>query len=333
MKKSSNKASKALRKTVKARDEAFLPLLLASVSALLALLLMIIDKFIFPFGGDLLSPLLGQVAVLLIPTYLCLQLTSFGKSAKKVFDELGFGRLRAEYVFFIIFTALFMMSTTFLLNVLFYGIYRASEGFTVLGAFTAGVGEYSVSYPYLIVLYAVVPALIEEITFRGVIYKHLSGISRETAILLSSIVSAFFAFTLGGFPAALFTSLAYCFVRYMTGALQACIAVHLLFNLYAIFLQTNLSKYFLSSHNDLLIMMIAIMVWLICTALFSAECARLFKIKADRIKEGKEKSELPHFSLDALKNDGFAMLAHRPTLICACILFVTFVAAVVVRIF
>ena len=190
MRKSSNKASKAVREVIKARDEAFLPLLLAAVSSVLAILLMIIDKFIFPFGGDLLSPLLGQVAVLLIPAYLCLQLTGFGKGAKQVFGELGFGKLRAEYVFFIIFTSLFMMSTSFLLNVLFYGIYKASEGFTILGTFTAGVGEYSVSYPYLIALYAAVPAIIEELTFRGVVYKHLSEISRECAILLSSIISA-----------------------------------------------------------------------------------------------------------------------------------------------
>ena len=81
-------------------NEAFLPLLLSATSATLALIMLIIDKFIHPFGGDLLSPMLGQMIILFIPTYICIHVSSYRKSAKKQLKWLGLGKMGAEHIFF-----------------------------------------------------------------------------------------------------------------------------------------------------------------------------------------------------------------------------------------
>lgn len=327
-------ASGERRKTaVSPKSDAFLPLLLATVSASLALIMLIIDKFIYSFGGDLLSPMLGQLIVLLIPSYLCIQISSYKKSASAQLKWLGFRKMGAEYIFFLIFTALFMMATSFVLNTLFYGVYRASEGFTVLGIFTAGVNEYTVSYPYLILVYALTPAIIEELMFRGVIYAHLSQISRQCAIIGSSLISAIFSFTLGGFPSAVFCALTYCFIRYITGSLISCMAVHFAFNLYGLFLQTNLSKYLISSQNNILLLTATIVVFLLFAALFFSECAHIFKIKNDRIVAGEAKSDLSPFDLEALKSDALSILHHRPSLICSILCLAIFIAMIIIGAF
>ena len=328
--KAQESSSLELKSKIAPSPEAFLTLLLATVSAAVALVMLITNKYVFPFGNTLLAPMLGQMIALLIPTYLFLQLTSYGKRPRVLLGELGCKKIGAEHIFFLVFTALFMISTSFVLNTLFYGIYKASEGFTILGIFTAGVNEYTVSMPYIILVYAAVPAVIEEFMFRGVIYSGLSKISTPIAVIGSSLISAIFAFTLGGFPAAAFCALGFCFVRYITGSLFSCIIVHFVFNLYGLFLQTNLSKYLLSQQNDVMLLAVTLVVWLICLILFFSECAHIFRERSKNIAEGKEKSKIIKFDIERLKEDALSILAHKPSLACAIVLLLLFAAVTVI---
>ena len=226
-----------------------------------------------------------------------------------------------------------MITTSLLLNIIFGGIYPISNGFTLLGAFTAGVGEYTVSYPYLIIVYAAVPAIVEELIFRGLIYNLLSKISEFSAICVSSIISSAFAFSIGGFPAALFCALTYCFIRHTTGAIQACMIVHFVFNLYAVFAQTNLAKYFVSSQNLFLLVIVIIAAWLICLALFCSESARVYRNKSEKIKSGAEDTTLPTMDVKKLVPELKGIFAHHPTLICSIIFAVSFIAITLIGYF
>ena len=318
---------------ITANNDLFLPFLLVAVCTLMGLIALIIDKFIFPFGNDILAPLIGQFIILVIPAYLFMQLTKSNVSFVDQLKDVGFGNLRADHIFFMIFAALFMMSTSFILNTLFYGIYKASTGFTILGIFTAGNGEYTVSPPYLILIYALFPAIFEELLFRGILYKEFSRVNEPFAIILSSVVSAIFGFTVGGFIAAFFCALSYCFIRYVTKTLQACIIVHFLFNIYGLYLQTNLCKYIMSSTGNILLLIVTLVLWLIFSILFFSECGKIFKLMGDKIKKREENSSFPHFNLDSLKADIFSVLRHTPTLVCIIICLAVFASVVVIRIF
>ncbi len=315
------------------KKEAFLPILLATVCMFVALLAVIIDKFIYRFGGEMLSPMIAQIIILLIPSYLCMLLIFPEKSPLYQLKAIGMGRLRAEYIFFMIFTSMFMITTSLLLNIIFGGVYPISDGFTLLGTFTAGVGEYTVSYTYLIIVYAAVPAIVEELLFRGLIYSLLSKISESVAICVSSIVSAAFAFSIGGFPAALFCGLTYCFIRHTTGTLQAGMVVHFVFNLYAVFAQTNLAKYFVSSQNLFLLVIVIIAAWLISVALFCSESAKIYRNKSERIKSGTETSSLPSIDVNKIVQELKGILVYRPTMICTIVLAVSFIAITVIGYF
>lgn len=315
------------------QKEAFLPLLLATVCISIALLAVIIDKFIYRFGGELLSPMLAQIIILLIPTYLCMLLIFPERSPLAQLRSIGMARLRAEYIFLMIFTSMFMISTSLLFNIIFGGVYPVSNGFTLMGTFTAGVGEYTVSYPYLIIVYAAVPAIVEELLFRGLIYELLSRISESIAICITSLISAMFAFSIGGFPASLFCALTYCFIRHTTGALQACMIVHFIFNLYAIFAQTNVAKYFLSSQNLLLLVIVIVAAFLICSTLFFSESARIYRSKAERIKNGEISSGISKPDYKAILAELKGIFSYRPTLILSIILGASFAAITVIGYF
>ncbi len=299
------------------KKETFLPVLLVSISMLIALISTIVDKFIYPISQELLSPMIAQLIIFFIPLYLCMTVIFPEKSPIYMLRAVGCRRISAEHVFLVIFTSLFMLSTSLVINIALGGVYAVSEGVTLFGTFTAGQGESSSSYLYVIAVYAIAPAFIEEILFRGFIYSRFSSLGESCAIIISTLISSLFAFTVVGLPAAVFCGLAYCFIRYAAKSLWACMIVHLVFNLYALFVQTNVAKYFLSSQNNLLLIITVVVVWLICTVLFCNECAKFFKTRADKIKEGKERSTLPSFHIKQIGGNLKSAFSYRPTMICA----------------
>ena len=304
----------------------FLPLLLVTVCMGIALMISVINKFVYPFGKDILSPLVAQVIALLIPSALAFMILYPEGNGVAKMKSLGFHRIRAEFVFSIIFTALFLITSSLLINLCLFGFYSAADGFTVLGTFTAGVDDFSTTYPYIAIIYSIAPALIEEFIFRGIIQTELEKKDRFFAICVSSLLSAVFAFSIGGFPTALLCALVYCFVRCLTGSLFASMIVHLVFNVYAVFLQTSVARYFISNRNNALLIIIIVLAWLISSALFFSEMARLYKARADKIKSGEAESSLPAISFKHLGKVLKEVFAYRPTLVTSIIAAIFFIA-------
>lgn len=314
-------------------NETFLPMLLVTVCMILALIAKITDSFIYQFSGELLSPMIAQMIILIIPLWLALTVAFPQRSPIYMLSSLGCRKISAEHVFLIIFSSLFMITTSLIINLTVGGVYPISEGFTLLASFTAGAGEYTTTYPYLVIVYAAVPAFVEEVLFRGFIFKGFSRRGEFVSIAVSTAISSFFAFTLAGLPAAIFCGLAYCFIRHITGSLWSCMIVHFVFNLYALFLQTNLAKYFLSAQNTILLIIVVAIVWLASGVFFFTEGAKIFKQRSDKIKEGEAVSSLPDFSFKRLGKNLKEIFTYRPVMICSIISGVCFVAVTVIGIF
>lgn len=312
---------------------AFLPMLLTTVCMIVAFLAVIIDRFIYPFGKDLLSPIIAQLIAMLIPAYLCMLILCPEKKLSSQLKGIGVAKIGYEYVFFLIFTSLFLVCTALVLNIIFGGVYASSEGFTLLGAFTAGENEYTANALYLIIVYAIIPAIVEELVFRGIVYSELSKISEGLACSVSSLLSALFAFTLGGLPAALFCALVYCFVRFTTGSLISCMILHLIYNLCGLFINTNVSKYFISSQNNALLIVIIIGAWLVSTALFVSEAARVYRMKAAKVADGEENSSVPKIKRQELFGEIKSAFVYTPTLVCAIVTLALYIAVTLIGFF
>lgn len=314
------------------RNEGFLPMLLASVSLFLTLLAAVIDKFIYPFGGDMLSPAIAQIIILLIPAYLCVMLTSYGRSSFEQIKSLGIGKLHAEYIFFMIFTAMFTITTSLLLDMVFCGVVPSSSGFTLFAAFTAGVGEYTVSYPYIILVYAIFPAIVEEFMFRGVIFSELRKISVPFAICVSSPLYALFSFAPSRLPSALFVGSVYCFILMTSNSLQSCMIVHFFYNIFSLFWGTNISAYFLSSQSRALLIITVIAAWLISASLFFAESSRIYRTKSAK-SSANSFDFIKVFRIRNIWQDSLSTFSFKPTLICGIACIVLYMAIMIICLF
>ena len=311
--------------------EPALPLLLCLVCFSISLAALIIDRFIYPFGGELLAPVIISAIALILPSYLAVMLSSTDKSPYEKLTELGFRRLKADHIFFMIFSSLFMMSASLLLTLAFGGAWEASRGITLFGTFIAGNNDFTVSFPYLILTYAILPAFAEELMFRGVIFSRLSKVSFSFAAIVSTVLYALFGFALGGIIPTLFVGILTVFVLYTTGSILGCMAVHLLFNLYRLFLEANISAYFLSQSNRLLLVVTVLLALLISAILFFSECLRIFRKRAQSIKEKRERSAAKSEGLKSIISSVRSTLAYTPSLVFTIVIAAIFVAIVVIN--
>lgn len=312
-------------------SEPALPMLLCTVVFGICLITLVINKFIYPVGKGLLAPVILQIVALVIPAYLAIMLTAPEKSLFRQMKGVGFHRISADHVFLLIFASLFAACASLILTLAFGGAYDAAKGVTLLGSFTAGENEYSVSIPYIILTYAVIPAFAEELLFRGVIFSQLDRVSFPFAAIVSTVACALAGFTLGGIIPSLFVGILSVFILYTTRSLWSCVIMHLLFNIYRLFLETNISAYFLSSKSNLLLVTVASLVLALSALLFFSESARIFRKRAEQVAQNRSASENRLVGIKDIPQNIRAALAFKPTLIfsiiCACV----FIATVVIN--
>lgn len=326
-----HKKDKKPRPPVTPISEPALPMLLAAVSFTICLVALIINKFIYPFGNELLAPVILQLVALLIPSYLVIMLTSSDKSVFAQMKEVGFKALRADHVFFVLFSSLFAACASLILTLAFGGAYDASNGITLLGVFTAGENEYTVSIPYIILTYAVMPALAEELLYRGVIFTSLEKVSFPFATVASTVLYALSGFSLGEVIPSLFVGILSVFVLYTTKSLWACVILHFIFNIYRLFLEANVAAYFLSAGNDLLLVTTLILALALSALLFFSESARIFRKRAAVIAKRKATSENRFIGIKDIPQNIRASLSFKPTMVCAIICLCIFIATVVIN--
>lgn len=285
-----NKSSNTKKEAIVPRKEGFLPFLLAASAMSVVLVALIINKFIFQFNNEPLSPVIAQMLILLVPTYVFLTLTR-GRATANQLKELGIRGFGAQHIILVISASFFAICTSFLFNMIFGGVYAAADGFSLFGLFRAGESEFTVSLPYLIVTYAIIPALIEELAFRGFIFSQLRNASIGMAVCISSVISALFFFSPAQIPDALVCSLIFVFVVMTTDSLIASMVVHLVVNLFRLFLQTNMSVYFVSSQNTTLLVITVVLIWLLSGLLFFSEATRIYRERAlDTTKNTQEQN-------------------------------------------
>jgi membrane protease YdiL (CAAX protease family) len=311
--------------------EPALPLLLSTVAMAICFIALLINKFIYPVSKELLAPVILQLIALVIPAYLVIMLTDSEKSMSEQMRGIGFRALRPEYIFFVLFAALFAAAASLILTLAFGGAHDAARGLTVLGCFTAGVNEYSVSLPYIILAYAVIPSFAEEFLFRGVILSRLEKVSFPFAAIVSTVLFALSGFSLGGFIPCLFVGVLSVFVLYTTRSLWSCIILHLLFNLYRLFLEANICAYFLSLQNNLLLIITVALALCLSSLLFFSEGARIFRKRAVKIAKREARSEKKTAGMTRIPSVLRSALAYRPTLIFFIVCICLFAATVIIN--
>ncbi len=255
----------------------------------LCLICAVADKFWLHRSDEFLGSLIFEIIIFLIPLFVYLSLSSKSLPGKDTAEELNIRKISPRLIFLPVIAVFLLISGTLLWDMLLFGIYDITDGFTLYGQFTANGDNGVVSIIYMILTFVVLPAIFEEIIFRKLLSRAYAKKGILAAVIISGLFYAMTPFSLRLIPSFFFAGVIYCALFLVTGSLVTPICAHLLFNLYGLFLRTNIANYFVSSSDPYALVIITTIVFLISLILFLNVISKLFVAyaKADRIPPQK----------------------------------------------
>ena len=183
-----------------------------------------------------LSMIVLQIMIFILPGIFYCRLRG-GNTAKK----LKLNKLSAHKAWFVMacFGVLVFGST--LINTATFYIFGGGSQYSLYTTFAPSGGDVSwTDLVYLIITFAVMPAVTEEYIFRGILVSEYSDYGVSTAILLSGLMFSMLHFNLYKLPVYFFCGVIAAYSVYITQSLWSAMLLHFLNNLYGIFFESIL---------------------------------------------------------------------------------------------
>ena len=177
----------------------------------------------------------------------------------------------------IFFGTLVMISGGLLLSVLFGGLDSLSQNFSLYDTFISKTDGSIPSNLYLLVAYAIIPAICEEFIFRGVLCHEYETGGVVRAVAFSSIFFAMLHFNPINIMTYLFSGIVLALVLYATRSLFAAMITHLLYNIFGLFGQRYMSTLYRITGSETFFVFIMAFVFLLSAAIFCRQAAKLYK--------------------------------------------------------
>jgi len=133
-----------------------------------------------------------------------------------------------------------------------------------------------------VVCIAVLPAIAEEMLFRGILMSELEKHGAFAAVVVSSLMFAMFHFSLKGIVGYFFCGLLLALCVYVTRSLLASFAVHIAYNLLLLLGGGRIKAFFDISGDAAFMAVLLIAVLLVCLILIFGECQRTYALYAEQ---------------------------------------------------
>ena len=238
----------------------------------------------FDVGDSLLLKLIAILVVFALPTALFVLLR--GQGYGRVL------RLRAPRAFhapFLIAAFFALLSGCILLSVLCGGIDSLGNSAAVYETPSPTTPLYGIC---MTVVLAILPALLEEFFFRGIVvaeYERRGGIR---AVLMSALLFALCHFDLRNLPVYLFSGILLVLVLFATDSLLASAVLHVLYNVVSLFGQRYLNALYEVTGSIELLMFLLIFVFLLSLLLLFRAGATLYRARVQS-GQGDPRRDVP----------------------------------------
>ncbi|MBQ4355008.1 MAG: CPBP family intramembrane metalloprotease [Clostridia bacterium] len=221
-------------------------------------------------------------------------------------------------ILYLFYAAVFMLTGVVLVSVLMYNAYPdafAASSVTEYAAFA--MNERFFDTIYLIVAFAVLPAVTEEFLFRGIVIGEYERYGASVAAFMSAVMFAMSHFSLVRFPVYLFSGLVLASVLFATRSVIAAILIHALNNTVVLLCE----KYVLHIVDKQNVSLVLFMILIGGACVLSA---MLMCYEAQSIYHGYAEKNLPSEYASAGRKNIFSRIAQAfftPTFLLLVILF------------
>ena len=254
------------------------PAVLPLISAVLLFITRLLKGVLFQGETLYVTVVALQIIIFLLPVGVFVRLRGDG-----YLSRLRLRPGRPESVLLMLSTALLLITGGVLLSMLFSGINNLAGTFTLYDTFRTGEGGgFSGPTVYLILAYAALPAISEEILFRGVLLAEYQRHGVGLAVAVSSVLFAAVHFNLGGLPVYLFSGAVLAITTFLSRSVWNAVIAHFLYNLFGLFGQPYLRSFYEITGSTSLFLFLLVALLLLSLAVFCGETARLCRLYASR---------------------------------------------------
>jgi len=245
----------------KVKNTASAPILTAVISGLLVLSTFI-DREILQYQNNLyLSVIILYILILVMPGIFYSKLKGTG-----YVEKLNFRFAGPSKYFFVIFMFLAMICGAMILKLLQYGMSMYAPSITYFDRYLPAGILINTNPLYVILTYAILPAVTEEFVFRGILLTEYAtgGVGQINAMFLTALLYGMSYFDFMQFPVRFVIGLVFAAVLFVTESIIASMTVHALYNLFIIYTEDYMMR--LAGQTGNLLMYITIMM--ICAFVF-----------------------------------------------------------------
>lgn len=281
---------------MKSRDTLWTPLFLVFVFALLYLVGFIPTERLGMDENPYLTVVVLQLVIYAVPAlfYCRLRGRDFG-------SKLRLRLPRPGHALYLLYAAVFLIGGSALISMGMYSLFPesfAAGSSAVYTEFARNAGVFDGLY--IIMAFAILPAVTEELLFRGITASSYETMGVFTAVVISSLAFAMSHFSFVRFPVYFFSGLVLAGVMYATRSLPASMLIHTLNNAFVLFLE----KFVLHVAEKRSISMI---LFLIIVGFFTLAAAVLMCVEAGNLYAGYAQENVP--SDYVVRRKGGAMLS------------------------
>ncbi len=248
------------------------PTVLVLATYALLLLSKLIDITLVNRENEYYSVVILQLMIFLLPAAIWCVF-----SGEKYMSGLRLRLPKVDTLVLILSASLLMASGGMLLGFLFGGSESLSQNFSLYDTFISKDNGTVSNTIYLVMAYAVLPALCEELVYRAILcreYEH-GGVLR--AIVTSSVFFALLHFNLAHLPIYLFAGIILAMTLYATRSVFGSVLAHFLYNIFGLFGQPYMNNLYHITGSMRFFLFLVGTIFLISAAVFCGEAARLYR--------------------------------------------------------
>ncbi len=254
----------------------------------LLLLSRLVDATLLDRDSQYLGIVLLQLLIFMVPGLL------FCKLRGTAFTErLRLHLPRPSHALLLLSATLALIAGTLLISIYTGGIATLEQEFTLYDTFSAGGGERFADIAYMILAYAVLPAVCEELVFRGILCATLEERGLPAVLVYSALAFGMLHFEFSHLLVYIFAGLLLCAVLYATASLPAAMLVHFLYNLFGLFGQPALTRFYLYTGSTELFGFLLTVLFLLSAIVFCGEAGRIYRSRARLAQSAPYRARIP----------------------------------------
>ncbi len=268
-----NNAVEGIYAKLKTKTFVLHPTVLVLATYVLLLFTKVIDITLINRENEYFSVVILQMMIFILPGAIWCKF-----STEKYMSGLRLRMIKADSIVLIVSAALLIASGSLLMGILFGGLESLSNNFSLYDTFISKDQGTIPNKIYLIMAYAVLPAICEEFIYRGILCHEYERGGVLRAVIVSSVFFALLHFNLQNLPMYLFSGVILAMTYYATRSLFGSILAHFLYNIFGLFGQPYMSNLYRITNSPALFVFIVAAVCILSAAVFCGEAARLYKL-------------------------------------------------------